>query len=246
MDWNRIPTLSDTELDMDQRVFEAGGFGRRGGFPQRPALLVVDVTYRFCGDRSEPILDSIERWPLSSGERAWTAMPRIRALIDAAHEGRRPVLYSKGLSGPGAAPPGFGRWGEKNLRRTEELDAGAIDPDDIVADIAPSDGDLVVSKGKPSAFFGTMMASHLITAEVDGVILCGGVTSGCVRATAVDAFSYGFKVAVVEEGCFDRGIGAHRATLFDIQQKYGDIVTTEDAAAVLRSSSSVATTEDDP
>ncbi len=82
--------------------------------------------------------------------------------------------------------------------------------------IAPQRGDVVIAKAKPSAFFGTPLLSYLIAWQVDTLLVAGG-TSGCVRATVVDAFSYNFLVSVVAEACFDRGQASHAINLFDMQ-----------------------------
>jgi len=92
--WNRFLT------ERDKQVFAAAGYGARAGFGQRPALLVIDVNYNFCGDRREPILESIKRWRNSCGAEAWDGVARIRELIDAAHAQGLPVIYTTGVRRP--------------------------------------------------------------------------------------------------------------------------------------------------
>src|SRR5947209_13852599 len=82
--------------ERDRAVFAAGGFGARAGFGKRPALLVIDVNWAFCGERPEPILDSVRRWRTSCGEDAWVALPYIKQLIDKAHRKGLPVIYTTG------------------------------------------------------------------------------------------------------------------------------------------------------
>src|SRR5580704_11500675 len=89
--WNKFLT------ERDKAVFGTSGYGARGGFGKRPALIVIDVNWAFCGDRPEPILESIKRWRNSYGEDAWVALPYIRALIDKCHEKGMPVIYSSGV-----------------------------------------------------------------------------------------------------------------------------------------------------
>ena len=89
--WNKFLT------ERDKAVFAVSGYGARGGFGKRPALLVIDVNWAFCGDRPEPILESIKRWRNSCGEDAWKALPYIRSLIDKCHEKGVPVLYTTGV-----------------------------------------------------------------------------------------------------------------------------------------------------
>ncbi len=204
----------------DREVFSREGFGAR------PAILVVDMTYAFVGDRPEPLLDSIRQWPQSSGEDGWRAARSIRALLEAARGAGAPVFYTTPTET--RAPR---RWREKNARRAES-DARA-DRNVIVPEIAPHPDDVVIRKERPSAFFGTPLLTHLVERGVDSVIVAGGTTSGCVRATVVDAFSYGLRVAVVEECVFDRGEASHAMSLFDMQQKYADVVTLRAAIASL-------------
>lgn len=99
---------------------------------------------------------------------------------------------------------------------------------DIVAAVAPRENEIVINKAKPSAFFGTPLLSYLIQFGVDSLVITGGTTSGCVRATVVDAFSYNFRVAVVEEAVFDRGQVPHAINLFDMEAKYADVLSLEE------------------
>ena len=109
--WNRFLT------ERDRAVFAAAGYGARAGFGNRPALLVIDVNYNFCGDRSEPILDSIKRWRNSCGTEAWDGVARIRELIDAAHAQGVPVIYTTGVRR--ADNWDSGSWSWKNSRTGE-------------------------------------------------------------------------------------------------------------------------------
>ncbi|MCZ8100438.1 MAG: isochorismatase family protein [Burkholderiales bacterium] len=101
-----------------------------------------------------------------------------------------------------------------------------IDGNEIVAEITPAAQDIVIHKQKPSGFFGTNMASYLQLLGADSVIVTGTTTSGCVRATVLDAFSLNFRVAVAEEGCFDRSQASHAINLCDMHAKYADVVKT--------------------
>src|ERR1700733_5244842 len=100
--WNKFLT------ERDKTVFNTSGYGARGGFGKRPALLVIDVNWAFCGDRPEPILESIKRWRNSCGEDAWVALPYIRSLIDKCHGKGVPGMYTTG--GRGGGKRGFGLW----------------------------------------------------------------------------------------------------------------------------------------
>ena len=111
----------------------------------------------------------------------------------------------------------------------------------FVAEVAPEPGDLLIPKRHPSAFFGTALVSYLIDLGVDTVLLTGCTTSGCIRASAIDAFAYNFRCAVVEECVYDRSPLSHVVNLFDIQAKYGDVVPVADATAYLNALAPVAT-----
>jgi nicotinamidase-related amidase len=217
--WNKFLT------ERDKQVFEAAGYGARSGFGKRPALLVIDVSYAFTGDRPEPIMESIKRWRNSCGAESWVAIGHIRRLLDKAHEKELPVIYTTGIRRPDLWDSGG--WARKNTR-TGEAPASNRDGYAIVDEIAPGPKDLVIYKLKPSGFFATPMTAYLTQLQCDSVIVTGTTTSGCVRATVVDAFSHNYRVAMVEEGCFDRSEASHALTLCDLGAKYADIVKTEE------------------
>nr|MDX3809817.1 isochorismatase family protein [Bosea sp. (in: a-proteobacteria)] len=123
-------------------------------------------------------------------------------------------------------------WSWKNNRSKEDtLPASNLDGNEIVADIAPGPHDLMVYKQKPSGFFGTNLASYLTLLGCDSVIMTGTTTSGCVRASVLDAFSLNYRVAVAEEACFDRSQASHAINLCDMNAKYADVVKTEEILA---------------
>ena len=100
-------------------------------------------------------------------------------------------------------------------------------------EIAPIDRDIVIKKQKPSAFFGTPIMSFLNDLHIDTLLIAGTTTSGCVRGTVIDGFSYNFNVAVIEECTFDRGQASHALNLFDMNQKYANVITLEEAKKYL-------------
>jgi nicotinamidase-related amidase len=104
---------------------------------------------------------------------------------------------------------------------------------DFVAEVAPREGDVLLPKKHPSAFFGTALASHLIDLHADTVVVTGCTTSGCVRGTVVDAFAYNFKVVVPEECVYDRGATSHAVNLFDMSEKYADVAPAAEVIAAL-------------
>lgn len=217
--------------DRDRAVFAKSGYGNRQGFGGSPALLVVDVTHAFVGDRPEPILRSVERYRTACGDEGWAAVEQIRTLLGTARSAGVPVVYTRGIDRRGHDDAG--RWASKSARAAEDYRSDRSRGNEIVEPIAPQTGDMVIAKAKPSGFFGTPLLSYLIEWKVDTLLVAGGTTSGCVRATVVDGFSYNFRVAVVEEACFDRGQASHALSLFDMNAKYADVVSVSEALAYL-------------
>ena len=229
------PIWSKFLTDRDKEVFTKSGYGARQGFGKRPALLIIDVNYFFCGDKPEPILESIKRSRNSCGAEAWDGVGAIKQLLNAARECELPVIYTTGTRR--ADNWDAGSWAWKNTRTAEQPRTGGtgLHGNPVVAEIAPGARDLVIQKQKPSAFFGTPLLSFLVQLGVDSLFVTGTSTSGCVRATCIDAFSNNYRVAVVEEGCFDRSPASHATRLCDLDAKYADVVKLEEAVAFLRS-----------
>jgi nicotinamidase-related amidase len=214
--------FSPHEID----VFRNSGHGGEMGLGSRPALLIVDTNIHFLGDTPEPILDSISRWPFSCGSVGWEAAESISRVQAAARTAGVPVIYTTGTP-PGLLSIGPGRWSHKSsdALSLEQIEEGH----EIVSIIAPVKGETIIRKQKPSAFFSTPLAAMLIDHQVDTVVICGGTTSGCVRASVVDAFSYNYRVAVVGEATFDRSDLSHKVSLFDLHQKYADVISERKA-----------------
>ena len=229
------PSRSGTSFSPNatRRSSTTSGYGARGGFGKRPALLVIDVNWAFCGDRPEPILELIKRWRNSCGEDAWMALPYIRSLIDKCRGKGIPVLYTTGVRRDDNWDSGSWLW--KNSRGNEDRqthrDQSRRQRDRHADRAGPKD--IVVLKQKPSGFFGTNMASYLTLLGCDSLIVTGTTTSGCVRATVLDAFSLNYRVALAEEGCFDRSQASHAINLCDMNAKYADVVKTAEVLAFL-------------
>lgn len=194
-------------------------YGTRVGFGAKPALILID----FCQGYFDPSCD------LYAGvEQAMASALRVRAAARAAGV---PVILTNVVYHPQALDGG--RFFEKAapLRYfVKGNPMGAWGPG-----LEPFDDELVVSKQYPSAFFGTSLASTLTAMGVDSVLLTGLTTSGCVRASCVDAMSHGFRTAVVAEACGDRHAAPHEANLFDMNAKYADVVTEAETIAFLGS-----------
>ena len=225
--WNKF--LSER----DKQVFAAAGYAARQGFGQRPAVLVVDVNYAFCGDRPEPILESIKRWRNSCGAEAWEGVKAIKRLLAAARARGLPVIYTTGVRRDDDWDRGSWNWKNSRAAERPRTQASGQDGNTIVPDIAPQPQDIVIEKLKPSAFFGTPLLSFLVLLGADSLIVAGTTTSGCVRATVVDAFSNNYRVAIVEEGCFDRSQASHALSLCDMNAKYADVVKLDETLAYI-------------
>lgn len=212
----------------DREVHRAAGYGKPIGLGRRPATLVIDVNYRFLGRRPEPILRSVALWPKSSGERGWQALLAIQRLLALSRQARVPVVYTTGASD---APISV------QQEKSRQSGDAEREPDDlaVVEAVAPGPRELVIAKPRASAFFGTALLAELIRSQTDTLLVAGCTTSGCVRATVVDAASYGFRVGVVEECVFDRFAISHDVALFDLNAKYADVLSLSDVDRYLQS-----------
>lgn len=205
--------------ESDRRVYEAAGYGRPGRRGRRPAVLVIDATYQFVGE-PRPILESMATYPSSCGITAWNALTPAAQVLAAARRAAVPVFYTVG--GAAADVDRF----QQRRHKHPEATAQPADAGTIVPPVAPAEGEVVLVKTKPSGFAGTPLLSLLVYAGIDSVILMGGTTSGCVRATATDAFSLGFAAVVVDDATFDRAALSHAVSLFDLNQKYADVLSS--------------------
>jgi nicotinamidase-related amidase len=205
----------------DRANYARGGYGGKLTFGRRPCLLLIDVTYSFTGTRPLPHAQAVREFTTSCGERAWKAFPFIKRLLAACRRRGLPVIYTTGDD----------TLTKLAVRTTKvrHVAAARVDPHGFAAPVRPKAGELVLKKAMASAFFGTPLTTYLRSRDVDSILLAGVSTSGCVRASAVDAYSNGYPVFVVEECCFDRSQFSHLASLFDINAKYGSVVTLQEA-----------------
>jgi nicotinamidase-related amidase len=219
---------SDVITEDDERRYEAAGFGRPSGFGTRPALVIIDVQHRTMGNSPKPFFESLEDYTTSCGDVGWAAVEQIAKLLAVFREFDLPVLY------PHVAPKTDsdrqGTLGAKVPGIMDVPDHGYRFPDAV----APRPGDLLLPKKHPSAFFGTPLASYLIGLGADTIVTTGATTSGCVRGTVVDGFSYNFKCVVPHDAVYDRSPTVHQANLFDLGQKYADVSSTDEVVAQVR------------
>ena len=195
----------------------AGVYDNMLGYGKRPALILLDFVEAYFQPENELFAD-----PQSALDEALN----LRVI---AHDKNIPVIITNVVYDANGLTGGVFFKKAKPLRNfTPNAEFNGW-PDGLI----PNKKDIVVSKQYPSAFFGTSLSSTLTALGVDTVILTGLTTSGCVRATCVDACSYGFRPIVVKEACGDRHADPHNANLFDMNAKYGDVVSAKNAAEYL-------------
>jgi maleamate amidohydrolase len=191
-----------------------------------PALLAVDL-YEFAYQGgAKPVIELIKSYPMSCGVHAWEAIEPTKRLFAAARTAGVPIFYSTNDTRSTSRPTAVRA--TKRRADPKDFDQYAIRPE-----FKPQLGDVVITKQRASMFFGTPLLAHLTQLGIRTVIMCGESTSGCVRASAVDAYSLGFHVVLVEECCFDRSLLTHKINLFDMHHKYADVMRTDEVVAHL-------------
>lgn len=194
------------------------GFGGRGGFGRRPALAVIDMTLGFT-DPASPLACDLE-----------APLVNIARLLEAGRSADIPIVFTTVAYRKSDRLTAAAFIGKVPALLT--LEAGTrwagIDPR-----IAPRETEPILNKLFASAFFGTGLSSLLTAAGVDTLIVTGASTSGCVRATVVDALQFGFRPIVPRDAVGDRNPAAHEANLYDIDAKYGDVVSLQEALEYL-------------
>jgi maleamate amidohydrolase len=208
--------MSDAEA---REIYAKARLGESVALGSRPAVLVVDFS---CGF-TDPAC--------ALGSDLTAEVEATKRLLDGARANGLPVIFTTIGYEPGLKDGGL--WLQK-VPTLGDLQVGGrwveIDPR-----LEPRESETIVLKKGASAFFGTNLASILISQHVDSVVLCGATTSGCIRATAIDLLQHGFPTLVPRECVGDRAQAPHEANLFDIQAKYADVVTLEDALAYVES-----------
>jgi maleamate amidohydrolase len=210
-DWMKL--IPEAEL----KTYQSAGFLSDLEIGSRPALIVVDVTDGFCGTQGLTLEDAIKQYPTACGPAAWEAMPRIASLIGLFRQKNLPIVFTRSDL---AGTPYTGK-------ATKSKRSGPAAPgfNDFPPQITPREGEWILEKTKASGFFQTPLSAYLTKLGTDTVVVCGVSTSGCVRATSVDAHSHGYSTFVVDDCCFDRSYFAHCANLFDLDAKYASVVS---------------------
>jgi maleamate amidohydrolase len=199
-------------------VSEHAGFHGRAGFGNRPALLVVDMNVAFTDPRSPLACDLDD------------VVGAIARLLDEARRAQIPVVYTTVAYDEGGKQAAAAFIDKVPALLTLEAGTSWVEIDPR---IAPWPGAPVLTKLFASAFFGTTLGSLLVAAGCDSVVVTGASTSGCVRATVVDALQHGYRPLVPREAVGDRDPRAHEASLYDIDAKYGDVVSLDEVVAHL-------------
>ncbi|MEO4052713.1 isochorismatase family protein [Solibacillus sp. CAU 1738] len=207
----------------DRLVIEKGGYGEKRGLGENPLLVIIDVQHNYVGD-DKPIADQLNEWPSGGGEEGWKAIRKIQLLKKAAKENNIPVLYTRNVQKRTSFFDSFATKAKRD--HTKYIDGRP--ETQIVSELEPDVMDIVVDKSYASAFFGTPLISYLVKMKIDTLIIVGGSTSGCVRATAIDAVTHNFNVAVVQDGVYDRIELSHKASLLDLWMKYCDVATSSE------------------
>jgi maleamate amidohydrolase len=196
-------------------VYRKQGFGNSSGFGVQPALLVVDFVNGF----NDP--------DLFGGGNIAQAIAQTAVLLAAAREAGVPVCFTRVVYAADGSDAGIFCLKAPGLKiLTEDHVSSAV-----VDELAPAPGEYVLRKTQPSAFFGTDLIGWLVQRRVDTLIVTGATTSGCVRATVVDAMSHNFRTIVATDCVGDRALGPHDANLFDMGQKYADLMSGTEIAA---------------
>ncbi len=209
-----------SELD----IYQSQGFGNSSGFGARPALLLVDFVNGFNDEKQ------------FGGGNIGAAIDKTKTLLAACRAGKIPVAFTRVVYAADGSDAGIFTLKAPSLTSLTEDSKSAR----IVPQLTPLAGEYVLTKTQPSAFFGTELTGWLTLNAVDTVLVTGCTTSGCVRASVVDAMSHNYRTIVVTDCVGDRAMAPHEANLFDMGQKYADLMSCEDVIARLTRSASAA------
>jgi maleamate amidohydrolase len=203
---------------MNDDVYARQNFGKEVGLGQSPALLIVDFQVGFADPE------------VFGGGNMMEAIAATAPLLKEMRSLDLPVAYTRAVFADDGSDAGvFGMKVPGLKRLTDDAEISQIVPQ-----LAPEAGEYVVRKTGPSAFFGTSLSTWLNAKGVDSLLVTGATTSGCVRASVIDAISYSYRTTVVTDCCGDRALDPHEANLFDMGQKYADLLTAKEAMIAVR------------
>lgn len=201
--------MTGTNINVDDSIYARQGFGRNLGAVGRLGLVIVDCVAGFADPKQ------------FGGGNIPEAIARTAELLALMRANSWPVAHTRIVFSEASLQSNIFCLKVPSLRVLTEVAEAA----QIVPQLRPSANELVVSKGAPSAFFETNLRSWLTQKQVESLIIAGATTSGCVRATVVDAMSCGFRPIVIKDCVGDRAAAPHAASLFDMQQKYADVIS---------------------
>ncbi|MCL9818238.1 isochorismatase family protein [Natronocalculus amylovorans] len=212
----------DLLSEQDKQVITKAGYDKEGasswesrGLGTNPMVLVIDMQRLIVGE-NEHILDAVEEYRTAMGHIAWEAIEEIQPFLSFVREHEIPITYTR------VVPSSYDDPTHPDL--------------DIVDAVGPEPGDTVIDKSYASAFYGTDLLSRLVRGGHDSVIIVGNSTSGCVRATAVDAKQNGFSVLLPQECIFDRIEASHKIGLLDLWMKYAEVLERSEVQAYIEES----------
>ncbi len=212
----------------DSAVVAKGKFGRRMGFGRRPAVVVIDAQRYMVGEAGND-----EAWPSSCGEAGRKAVSEIARLVGQAQAKGVPCFFTLFEIDPHGTDMGVYRRKRDLLESDRWCLAGSLGAQ-MVPELAPSENDVVFVKKKPSGFHGTPLLGYLVDRGIDTVIVVGGATSNCIRATVFDSSSYNFRTIVPQEAVFDRIPISHAISLFDMDRQFADVTPMDEVIDYLR------------
>ena len=225
----RVDEIWSTVIDAPtQSLYSA--YRRPRYVSENVAVLAIDLYKRVYRGGNRDLSEVTKEYPSSCGRYAWESRePTLRLLAGARHR-EAPIFFSTGrLERDATKRPTMRQIGEADTSDDLEIMDGFFE-----------DGDSLIEKDRASAFFDTSLHADLQRGNIDGLIVIGESTSGCVRASAIDAYSLGYHVVVVADCCFDRSQVSHKVSLFDLHHKYADVFFADDVLEAMADPSVVA------
>ena len=214
--------------DADRAVLERGRFARRMGFGERPAIVVIDAQRYMVGEDGKD-----QDWPSSCGAIGRAALKQIQRVVEQAQQSEVPCFFTTfELDASGNDIGVYGR--KRDLLQSDHWCLAGTLGAELSPELTPGKNDVAFVKKKPSGFHGTPLLGYLIDRKIDTVIVVGGATSNCIRATVFDASSYNFRTIVPHEAVFDRIAISHAISLFDMDRQFADVVSVEDVLNYLK------------
>lgn len=215
-------------VDSDRAVLERGRFARRMGYGERPAVVVIDAQRYMVGEEGND-----QAWPSSCGAIGRTAVRQIQRVVEQAQKSDVPCFFTTFELDPNGNDIGvYGR--KRDLLDSEHWCLAGTLGAELVPELKPGKNDVTFVKKKPSGFHGTPLLGYLVERKIDTVIVVGGATSNCIRATVFDSSSYNFRTIVPQEAVFDRIAISHAISLFDMDRQFADVVSVDDLIPYLQ------------